>query len=123
MKFSNRSGWPTHLNPLAQALEKKRAAREPFVDLTDSNPTRCEFAGLKKNPKYSPDPRGLLKAREAVCRYYAEKKICVTPEQVFLTASTSEAYSFIFRLMTDPADELLVPRPSYPLLDYLCSLS
>ncbi len=121
--FSRRTDWPTHLNPIAQALEKKRAAGDSFIDLTDSNPTRCEFVSLKENPKYSPDPRGLLKARESVCRYYAEKKIRVMPEQVFLTASTSEAYSFIFRLMTDPGDGLLVPRPSYPLLDYLCSLS
>ena len=70
-----------------------------------------------QNLFYAPDAHGLLEARKAICAYYAEKQVSVDPEQVFLTAGTSEAYSLIFRLMTDPGDALLVPRPSYPLLD------
>jgi len=72
--------------------------------------------------RYDPQPAGALAAREAVCRYYAETGYAVEPEQVLLTASTSEAYAYLFKLLADPGDEVLVPRPSYPLFEYLASM-
>ncbi len=103
------------------------------LDLTESNPTRCAFRFYAKeklvdlsDPKnlvYEPDPRGLREAREAVCRYYAEKKMTVVPEQIFLTSSTSEAYGFLFRLLADPGDEILCAEPSYPLFETLAELN
>jgi aspartate/methionine/tyrosine aminotransferase len=105
----------------------------PVLDLTESNPTRCGFSfysgGLleplsdRANLVYEPDPGGLPEARRAVCRYYAEKGITVRPEQVFLTAGTSEAYSYLFRLLADPGEKIAVPVPSYPLFHYLADLS
>jgi alanine-synthesizing transaminase len=71
---------------------------------------------------YRPEPLGLRSAREAVARYMAELGHPVTPEHVVLTASTSEAYGFLFKLLCEPGDEILVPTPSYPLLEHLCRL-
>jgi len=102
------------------------------LDLTASNPTECGFTydapailAALANPAsliYEPDPRGLLKAREAVCEYYAARGDRVSPDSVLLTTSTSEAYSFVFRLLCNPGDEILVPQPSYPLFDFLADL-
>ncbi len=72
---------------------------------------------------YEPDSHGLLEARKAVCGYYADKGILLDPRQIFITASTSEAYSFLFRLLLNVGDEILVPKPSYPLFDYLAGLN
>ncbi len=103
----------------------------PIADLTASNPTRCGFAydegllGALANTialDYDPQPRGSLRGREAVCRYYADQGVLVEPERVVLTTSTSEAYSFLFRLLFDPGGELLVPQPGYPLFDFLAAL-
>jgi aspartate/methionine/tyrosine aminotransferase len=112
-------------------LEEKRRAGSRILDLTESNPTRAgieypsaildsltKVAGLR----YDPTPVGLQSAREAVARYYAERGTTVEPSQVLLTASTSEAYSYLFKLLTDPGDEILVPRPSYPLYEFLAGL-
>ena len=133
MRFSQRTDWPTTSNPLAQLIETKKKENAALIDLTEANPTRCEFSYLKKkwleplndekNLFYEPDPHGLLEARLAVCGYYAKKNITVLPDQVFLTSSTSEAYSFIFRLLCDPRDLVVAPRPSYPLFDYLTTLA
>ncbi len=71
---------------------------------------------------YDPQPLGLLAAREAVCAYYADHGVAVEPEQVVLTTSTSEAYSYLFRLLCDPGTEILVPQPGYPLFDFLAGL-
>jgi aspartate/methionine/tyrosine aminotransferase len=71
---------------------------------------------------YDPQPKGLLAAREAVCRYYEEHGVPLDPEQIVLTTSTSEAFSFLFRLLCDPGSEVLVPQPSYPLFDFLADL-
>ncbi len=71
---------------------------------------------------YDPQPRGLLRAREAVCRYYADHGVAVGPEQVVLTTSTSEAYSYLFRLLCDPGSEIVAPQPGYPLFDFLAGL-
>ena len=105
-------------NALSRAIA---ARREPYVDLTVSNPTAVglpiPLVQLPPAPVYAPDPRGLLSAREAVARYHG-----ASPEQVILTASTSEAYAWLFKLLCDPGDEVLVPQPSYPLFEYLTAL-
>jgi aspartate/methionine/tyrosine aminotransferase len=71
---------------------------------------------------YDPQPKGLLAARKAVCRYYEEHGVRLDPGQVLLTTSTSEAYSYLFRLLCDPGSEVLVPQPGYPLFDFLADL-
>jgi aspartate/methionine/tyrosine aminotransferase len=105
-------------NALSRALATRR---EPYVDLTVSNPTEAGLpppdATLPAAPVYAPDPRGLPEAREAVARYHG-----VSAEQVILSASTSEAYSWLFKLLCDPGDEVLVPQPSYPLFEWLTAL-
>ena len=130
MDFSKRSDWKLDPNPLAKLLASKRERKETLIDLTESNPTRCGFKAPRleslsdpKNLIYDPDPHGMLEARQALCRYYAERKVLIGPEQIFLTASTSEASSFLFRLLMNPGESLLVPRPSYPLMDYLAGLN
>jgi aspartate/methionine/tyrosine aminotransferase len=102
-----------------------------MLDLTASNPTQCGFA---YDPKllvelsavnaalYEPDPRGMLDARHAVCGYYADHDARVDPHQVVLTTSTSEGYSWLFRLLCDPGDEVLIAQPSYPLFDLLATI-
>ena len=77
---------------------------------------------IHESLRYDPSPRGLLPAREAVARYYAERGREVAPSQILLTASTSEAYAYLFKLLTDPGDEILTPRPSYPLFEFLAAL-
>ena len=102
-----------------------------MADLTASNPTRCGFdypadwlAPLadRRALDYDPQPRGSLDARKAVCDYYAEHGVAVVPSQLILTTSTSEAYSFLFRLLCDPGAEILVSQPGYPLFDFLAVL-
>ncbi len=133
MKFSKRTDWANTPNPLTEAIARKRQSNQPLIDLTESNPTRCSFKYLNadlleplrdlRNLVYEPDPRGLLEAREAVCEYYAAKNVKLDPRQIFLTAGTSEAYAFLFRLLLDPGDKAVVPQPSYPLFDYLADLN
>jgi len=131
MQFSKRTDWNTEESELARAHRERVAAGLPVADLTASNPTRCGFeyapellAPLRDERAldYDPQPRGLLRAREAVCAYYAEHGVRVSAEQVILTTSTSEAYSFLFRLLCDPGSEVLVPQPGYPLFDFLATL-
>jgi len=131
--FAARTNWPLTPNRLSQLVEALRREGRPFLDLTESNPTRCgfninaqEILNALADPRsltYQPDPRGLLAAREAVVGYYDEHGVPLDPAQVFLTTSTSEAYSYIFRLLADPGDAILVPRPSYPLFDFLAGLN
>ena len=132
MEFSIRTAWDTSESALTAAIRQRRAAGERVYDLTVSNPTVCGFSydaaallrGLA-NPAalvYDPDPRGILSARQAVAGYYAEHRAEVRPEQLVLTTSTSEAYSYLFRLLANPGDEVLVPQPSYPLFDFLAAL-
>ena len=108
-----------------------RAAGQPIVDLTLSNPTRAGFdypADLLAplaDPRaliYDPRPLGSIDARRAVARDYERQGIDISPDRVVLTASTSDAYSLLFKLLADPGDEILVPRPSYPLFDHLTQL-
>ncbi|MBI3005372.1 MAG: pyridoxal phosphate-dependent aminotransferase, partial [Ignavibacteriales bacterium] len=131
--FSSRTNWNFLPNRLTQLLEQKHKRNDPIVDLTESNPTKCGFrydsSGLlatiadERSLRYDPDPKGLLAAREAVCEFYLRKNFRLDPEHVILTASTSEAYSFLLRLLCNPGDSVLVPQPSYPLFDDLCQLN
>lgn len=131
MTFSARM--PTDLTPnrLSAALEGMRSNGLPFLDLTLSNPTRAGFdypADLLAplaNPRglvYAPAALGLPDARHAVSEDFARRGLAVPPASIVLTASTSEAYSLIFKVLCDPGDEVLVPRPSYPLFDHLTRL-
>jgi len=131
--FSQRTNWKLSQNKYTKALEQLRASGEPFLDLTVSNPTQCAFRydsekilAAFQNPRaltYEPEAKGLPRAREEVTKYYEEGHgVRIDPEGVLLTTSTSEAYSYLFRLLCNPHDEILVPKPSYPLLDFLGDL-
>ena len=132
VRFSARTAWDVAETRLARALRERRAAGREILDLTASNPTRCGFAydetgilaalGDRAALVYDPEPRGMLRARDAVCRYYTERDAEVGAEQVFLTTSTSEAYSWLFRLLCDAGDEVLIAQPSYPLFDFLAQI-
>jgi aspartate/methionine/tyrosine aminotransferase len=131
--FASRTQWPRAVNELTRQVRKRRERGMPILDLTESNPTRCAFAYpgeailapllSPENLRYEPTPQGMRSAREAIARYYAEHGARVDPEHILLTASTSEAYAFLFRLLADPGDRLLVPRPSYPLFGFLADLN
>ncbi len=131
--FSQRSDWSADPNPLSQAIEARRSGGRPLLDLTVSNPTQLGLtadleplrAALKtpEAARYEPNPVGLPKAREAVRDYYARRGVSVDPEQIVLTATTSEAYSFIFRLLIEPDGAIAAPCPSYPLFSFLCELA
>lgn len=131
MRFSQRTNWNTEESDLARAHRLCVQAGLPIADLTASNPTRCGFdydAGLlaaltaRSALDYDPQPRGSMRARKAVCEYYAAHGVSIAPEQLILTTSTSEAYSFLFRLLCDPGSEILAGQPSYPLFDFLAVL-
>jgi aspartate/methionine/tyrosine aminotransferase len=124
--------WSFSSNSLAQLLSRKRAAGIPLLDLTISNPTQClsdyphaairEVFGQIQEFTYSPDPFGSETARFAITEYYRKRGIPLTTRQLLLTASTSEAYSQLFKLLCGPGDEVLAPLPSYPLFEYLAAL-
>jgi aspartate/methionine/tyrosine aminotransferase len=130
--FAKRTNWNLEANRLSAALVAHRAAGKPLIDLTVSNPTECGFhydedaiLNALRNPaalKYEPNPRGLAVAREAAAKYYAEHGAVVSPDDIFLTTSTSEAYSYVFRTLCDPEDEVLIPEPSYPLFEFLADI-
>jgi alanine-synthesizing transaminase len=131
MQFSRRTNWNTEESLLARAHRLRREAGLPVADLTASNPTHCgfeyppELPTALTNPRtldYDPQPRGLLPARHAVCDYYRAHDVTVGPEQVVLTTSTSEAYSYLFRLLCDPGSEIVILQPGYPLFDFLAAL-
>ena len=131
MRFSQRTDWNTEESDLARAHRVRRAAGLPIADLTASNPTRCGFSypesflSALADPRaldYDPQPRGSLQARQAVCAYYADHGAAIDPAQLILTTSTSEAYSFLFRLLCDPGDEIVILQPGYPLFDFLAAL-
>lgn len=131
--FAERTNWNLAENRLSEALARGRAGGRRIYDLTASNPTECGFAydaeailGALQDPaaiRYEPDPKGLQVARRAVTEYYATRGARrLSVDDVILTTSTSEAYSFVFRLLCNPGDELLIPAPSYPLLDFLADI-
>src|SRR5690242_5317506 len=131
--FASRTNWDLKTNRLADALARHRSSGRKLLDLAASNPTECGFhydapaiVRALCNPsalQYHPEPRGLLAARKAVSEYYAARKDQVTSDSLFLTVSTSEAYSFVFRLLCNLGDELLIPTPSYPLFDFLADVN
>src|SRR5215469_9170131 len=148
--FSERTNWRLVQNRFTQAVEEVRARGAKILDLTASNPTHVgltydsaailEALGSERALDYDPQAKGLLSAREAVARYYDERCApgerdgrsnvstgassagAVDPERIVLTASTSEGYSYVFRLLCNAGDELLVPKPSYPLFEFLADL-
>jgi alanine-synthesizing transaminase len=130
-RFSARTSWDLAENRLSQVVAAARARGIHLLDLTESNPTRAGIVssgdrlaslGHPRAARYEPLPHGHPIAREAVCGYYAGRALELTPEQVTLTASTSEAYGWLFKLLCDRDDEVLVPAPSYPLLSFLACL-
>jgi aspartate/methionine/tyrosine aminotransferase len=129
--FSSRFHWDAPPNRLTGLLAARRGQGARILDLTQSNPTRAgieypdelrrvfDSAGVLR---YDPAPAGSLEARQAVAGYYRQRGQAVDPGRILLTASTSEAYSYLFKLLADPGDQVLVPRPSYPLFEYLARM-
>jgi alanine-synthesizing transaminase len=130
--FSARVQWNLPSNRLSRALQAMKAAGQPFLDLTESNPTRCgilynhaEIAKALSQPGimlYQPEARGLPIARSAIAGYYRERGFSVSPDDLLLASGTSEAYGYLCKLLADPGDELLVPAPGYPILEILTPL-
>src|SRR5262249_43395360 len=131
--FASRTNWNLAENRLARALAEHRRSGRRLLDLTLSNPTDAGFAydssailaALQNADSlhYESTSQGLLGAREAVAHYYGEKGIRISPAGLFLTTSTSEAYSWLFRLLCNSGDEVLIPSPSYPLFDFLADIN
>ena len=132
MPLSRRLPWEHPKNRLTLAVEERAARGLETIDLTETNPTRVglaypaeELTGLLRRGAavaYEPHPRGIPEAREALAGYLSTPGDPVSPEDLVLTASTSESYSFLFKLLADPGDEVLTAAPSYPLLDSLAAL-
>ena len=132
--FSKRTDWKLTPNAFTAAQQDARAAGREVLDLTASNPTRVGLnydadtilSSLSpvESLDYDPQPKGLLAARQAVAAYYREQHDTydVDPEHIVLATSTSEAYSHIFRLLCNSQDQVLVPKPSYPLFEFLADL-
>ncbi len=130
--FSQRTNWCSGVNPLTERLREKRRSRAEIIDLTESNPTQCgldlpeeEILSAMQDRRslcYEPTPHGLPLSREQIARYYQRHGKEVGLRDILLTASTSEAYALVFKLLLDPGDQVLIPRPSYPLFDYLLAL-
>ncbi len=132
--FSHRTDWKLTPNRFTEAQREAFAAGAEVLDLTVSNPVRAEIhyddeaiLGALVQPEamdYDPQPKGLRSAREAVTGYYREQheEFDIDPESVILTTSTSEGYSYVFRLLANADDEILVPKPSYPLFEFLADL-
>jgi alanine-synthesizing transaminase len=130
--FSRRLPWDLKTNALADLLQQVRHSGARLLDLTESNPTRAGFSyggpevlkalSTPRVLRYEPEPLGMESAREAVASYYAGHGVEVPLARIVLTASTSEAYAYLFKLLTSPGDEVLIPQPSYPLFDFLAGL-
>jgi alanine-synthesizing transaminase len=130
--FSDRTAWNLEPNPLSKALANRLSSGKPVIDLTESNPTKCGFRfdaekilGALSDPAsviYDPVPEGLLTARNAVVDYYRSRNCAVNVNDIFLATSTSEAYSFLFRALCNPGDEVLIPQPGYPLFNFLADI-
>ena len=132
LRLSHRLPWEGSPNRLTLAIEERQARGLETIDLTETNPTRvglpypeeelAEILGRAASPDYRPHPRGMAEAREALAGHLSTPGDPVSPDSLVLTASTSESYSFLFKLFADPGDEVLTPAPSYPLLDGLATL-
>lgn len=131
--FANRTQWALTPNELTRLLEKLEKNGRRVINLTESNPTRCGFSYPKEallkalhtpdNLRYEPSARGMLKARQAVAGYYRKKNLKVSADNIFLTSSTSEGYSFLFRLLLNSKERILAPYPSYPLFEFLAQIN
>src|SRR5512140_1665079 len=124
--FSGRIPSGFQVNTLSAAAAGKRRRGIPLLDLTVSNPTQVGLPSFDPSiladataasAGYNPDPAGVIAAREAVAAYYAARGTAIEAGRIILTASTSEAYSHLFKLLADPGDEFLAPAPSYPLFE------
>ncbi len=129
--FSQRTGWDRSDNRLSELLQEVRREGRQLVDLTESNPTRCAIAdttqllallGHPRGTSYTPHALGVSSARLAVAQFFRDRGLPADPERVFLSASTSEAYAWIFKLLCENGDRVMIPAPSYPLFDYLARL-
>jgi len=128
--FSSRLPADLAPTPLARAMEIARLSGSDVIDLTETNPTRAGFAYPDLHTvfagvdlaAYDPDPRGLAVARQAIAADYARRGVRVDPDRILLTASSSESYAYLFKILCDPGDSVLVPVPSYPLFDHLAGL-
>ncbi len=130
-RFAARARWELVPNRLTQAVRSRLESGAPLLDLTESNPTAvgllapAEALAALAEPTsrfYRPDARGLESARDAVARDFARRGIPMDAGRLLLTASTSEAYALLFKLLADPGDTVLVPRPGYPLFEFLARL-
>lgn len=130
--FSQRTAWATQENNLTIALEARRRAHRPMIDLTLSNPTKAslnypqnllETMSSGDSLQYKPEPLGLLEAREKLVDWYRHRGQHRLAHRTMLTASSSESYSYLFHLLADPGDEILIPAPSYPLFSFLADLA
>ena len=131
-RLSLRTAWDVAETGLARSIRERRVAGLPLIDLTASNPTQCglQYDGAailaalsdERVLQYDPNPRGMLSAREAVAGYYGDHGVSIDAERILLPTSTSEAYSYLFRLLADAGDEVLIAQPSYPLFDFLAQL-
>jgi aspartate/methionine/tyrosine aminotransferase len=133
MTFSARTAQHDAPNALAEAVRRARASEggAPLLDLTVGNPTSAgipyateAILGALADPRslvYEPEPLGILSARQAVARDWTARGTAIDASHIALTASTSEAYAVLFKLLCDPGDEILVPAPSYPLLGFLAA--
>lgn len=130
--YSRRLIWDHPPNSFHKLVEEQRQAGALLLDLTSTNPTEVfddyphaeirQALAKVEDFTYRPDPFGSKQARQAIADWYARRGIPVSPEQLALTASTSEAYALLFKLLSNPGDEVLVPTPSYPLFEYLARL-
>lgn len=128
--FSRRTGWDRSDNAFSRDVARARAAGRALIDLTESNPTRAGLGGADLVPllghargaAYAPTALGHPAARAAVAHYYEDRGLDVPADRVCLSASTSEAYGWLFKLLCERGDEVLIPAPSYPLFAFLAAL-
>jgi hypothetical protein len=137
--FASRTNWRLEPNRFAAALQAHRRRGRPLFDLTNANPTICGFSYPEERLfaalndrcvlRYEPQSQGLRQAREAIADYYRGRPGFFGPEtsvnagRIVITSGTSEAYNYVFRLLCEVGDEVLVPAPSYPLFEYLADLA
>jgi alanine-synthesizing transaminase len=132
--FSKRTDWKLEENAYTRAVRRHQQGGKSIRDLTASNPTTCGFQydetailsalSSPEGLRYEPEPKGIASARAAVINYYSQKVpgAHLDPEHLILTTGTSEAYSFLFRLLCEPGDEIAIAHPSYPLFDFLATI-
>ncbi len=131
LRFAKRTAWDLAENQLTALVSETRRAGRALIDLTESNPTRVGLVdaapivallGHPRGARYAPEAFGMREARAAVARYYEERGLAVDAQNVVLSASTSEAYGWLFKLLAERGERVLVPAPSYPLLGYVAGL-